>query len=76
MLSVSNVSAGAAASGYYKAEGYYIAGSPEAEAAASWFGKAAETLAEKGQSVFGGRVNDPTFAEMLEGHAPPAVVET
>ena len=70
MLSVSNVSGGAAASGYYKTEGYYIEGSPEANAAASWFGKAAETLAEKGQSIFAGRVDDATFSQMLEGHAP------
>lgn len=71
MMSVSNVSAGAAASGYYKAEGYYVAGSPEAEAAASWYGKAAEQLADLGQSEFSGRVDDQTFSAMLDGHAPP-----
>lgn len=70
-MSVSNVSGGAAASGYYRAEGYYIEGSPEAEAAASWFGKGAEELAEKGQTEFSGRVDDQTFSAMLEGHAPP-----
>ncbi len=42
MMSVSNVAAGAAASGYYHAEGYYVAGSAEAQAAASWAGGAAE----------------------------------
>lgn len=71
MMSVSNVSAGAAASGYYKAEGYYIAGSPEAEAAAIWFGKATETLAQNGQNQFSGRVDDRAFSEMLRGYAPP-----
>ncbi|MDH2328318.1 MobF family relaxase [Cereibacter sp. SYSU M97828] len=71
MMSASNVSAGAAASGYYKAEGYYIAGSPEAEAAASWFGKGAEHLVEAGQSEFADRIDDKTFSDMLEGHAPP-----
>lgn len=70
MMSVSNVSAGAAGSGYYQAEGYYIAGSPEAEAAASWFGKAAEELAAAGQTAFAERVDNETFSTMLEGHAP------
>ena len=64
MLSVSTVSAGAAASGYYKEEGYYQAGSPEARDVAQWFGKAA---AELGLS---GRVDDETFTAFLEGHAP------
>ena len=71
MMSVSNVSGGAAASGYYKAEGYYIEGSPEAEAAASWFGKGAEALVALGQTEFAGRIDDKTFSNMLEGHAPP-----
>jgi conjugative relaxase-like TrwC/TraI family protein len=71
MMSLSNVSGGAAASGYYKAEGYYIAGSPEADAAASWFGKAAEHLVAEGQTEFAGRVDDKSFSDMLEGYAPP-----
>lgn len=71
MMSVSNVSAGAAASGYYQAEGYYVAGSPEAEAAATWFGGAAEELAAMGQEEFAGRVDDAAFSAMLDGHAPP-----
>ncbi|RWR26384.1 conjugative relaxase [Sinirhodobacter populi] len=70
MMSLSNVSPGAAASGYYQAEGYYIAGSPEAEAAASWFGKAAEHLADIGWDTFRDRVDDHLFSDMLHGHAP------
>ena len=64
MMSISNVSAGAAASGYYKTEGYYIAGSPEGDAAAKWFGKAAK---EEGLT---GRVDDAKFAQLLDGQAP------
>ena len=70
MMSLSNVSAGAASSGYYRAEGYYIEGSPEAEAAASWFGKAAEELVSAGRAEFGERVDDATFSELLNGYAP------
>lgn len=70
MMSVSNVSAGAAASGYYKAEGYYKAGTPEADAAAQWFGKAAEELAAAGQTQFEGTVDDKVFADLLDGQAP------
>lgn len=64
MMSVSNVSAGAAASGYYKEEGYYKAGTPEAEKAAQWFGKAAEEIG------LTGNVDDQRFAEFLDGQAP------
>jgi conjugative relaxase-like TrwC/TraI family protein len=71
MLSVSNVSAGAAASGYYSTEGYYAAGSPEAEAAAQWFGRAAEYLAAKGQLEFTRPIDDLVFADLLDGRAPP-----
>ena len=71
MLSVSNVSAGAAASGYYSTEGYYAAGSPEAEAAAQWFGRAAEHLASEGQLEFQGPIDDRVFADLLDGRAPP-----
>lgn len=71
MLSVSNVSAGAAASGYYSTEGYYAAGSPEAEAAAQWFGRAAEYLTAEGQLEFQGPIDDRVFADLLDGHAPP-----
>ncbi|MCL4068173.1 relaxase domain-containing protein [Pseudomonas sp. GX19020] len=70
MMSLSNVSAGAAASGYYRAEGYYVAGSPEAQAAASWFGEAAEHLADIGMETFRDRVDDQLFSDMLNGHAP------
>ncbi len=71
MLSVSNVSAGAAASGYYSTEGYYAAGSPEAEAAAQWFGRAAEYLAAEGQLEFQGPIDDRVFADLLDGRVPP-----
>ncbi|MBY6059275.1 MobF family relaxase [Leisingera daeponensis] len=64
MMSISNVSAGAAASGYYKEEGYYKAGTEEGERAATWFGKAAE---ENGLSGF---VDDRHFAQLLDGEAP------
>lgn len=70
MLSVSNVSAGAAASGYYKTEGYYKSGTPEAEAAAQWHGKAAEALTEAGRREFHGTVDDKVFADLLDGRAP------
>lgn len=69
-MSLSNVSAGAAASGYYQAEGYYIAGSQEAQAAASWFGKAAEHLVDIGWEAFRGGVDNQLFSDMLQGHAP------
>lgn len=61
MMSATLVSAGAASSGYYKAEGYYAAGSQEAEQAASWFGRAAEQLG------LSGRVDDALFTRMLDG---------
>lgn len=64
MMSISNVSAGAAASGYYKEEGYYKAGTEEGERAATWFGKAAD---ENGLSGF---VDDRHFAQLLDGEAP------
>lgn len=70
MLSVSNVSGGAAASGYYKTEGYYKEGSPEAEAAAQWHGKAAEALAMAGRQEFQGSVDDKVFTDVLDGRAP------
>ncbi|MGR3762428.1 MobF family relaxase (plasmid) [Roseobacteraceae bacterium NS-SX3] len=64
MMSISNVSAGAAASGYYKQEGYYKAGTEEGERAATWFGKAAE---REGLTGF---VDDRHFAQLLDGQAP------
>jgi len=76
MMSVSNVSAGAAASGYYKAEGYYVADSAEANAASSWFGKAAEELVALGQGEFGQSVDDNRFSDMLEGHAPSTLKDS
>lgn len=64
MMSISNVSAGAAASGYYKEEGYYKAGSEEGQKAGSWFGKAA---AQNGLTGF---VDDTQFSRLLDGEAP------
>lgn len=61
MMSASTVSAGAAASGYYQAEGYYQAGTPEAEAAAQWVGRAAAEFDKVGQ------VNDADFDRLLDG---------
>lgn len=63
MMSVTLVSAGAASSGYYKAEGYYAADSKEGEQAASWFGRAAEALG------LTGRVDDAIFTQMLDGQS-------
>ena len=68
MMSISNVSAGAAASGYYKEEGYYKSGSPEGEAASQWFGKAAEEIG------LTGAVDDQQFAAFLDGQAPDGKV--
>ncbi|WP_171182149.1 MobF family relaxase, partial [Ruegeria sp. HKCCD8929] len=64
MMSVSIVSAGAAASGYYKEEGYYKADTPEAEKVAQWFGKAAEA------AELTGYVDDARFTELLDGQSP------
>ncbi|WP_323777868.1 MobF family relaxase [Leisingera sp.] len=64
MMSISTVSAGAAASGYYKQEGYYKAGTEEGEKAAAWFGKAAE------ENSLTGYADDKQFAQLLEGLAP------
>ena len=61
MMSATLVSAGAAASGYDKAEGYYSAGSKEAEQAATWFGRGAESLGLSGQ------VDDALFTRILDG---------
>ena len=61
MMSASVVSAGAAKSGYYLAEGYYAADSDEAAQASRWFGKAAAELGLEG------RVDDALFSAMLEG---------
>ncbi|TRD14587.1 hypothetical protein [Palleronia caenipelagi] len=57
MMSPSTVSAGAAASGYYRAEGYYVDGSKEAQEASAWFGKSAE-----GHNLTG-QVDEARFAK-------------
>lgn len=64
MMSASTVSGGAASSGYYHAEGYYLEGSQEAEDASQWFGKSA---AEHGLVGF---VDDAAFAQLLDGDPP------
>lgn len=61
MMGAAQVSAGAAATGYYKTEGYYAAGTPEGDAAARWFGKEADSLGLEG------RVDDALFASLLDG---------
>jgi conjugative relaxase-like TrwC/TraI family protein len=63
MMNPNVVSRGAAASGYYNAEGYYASGSKEAEASASWFGKGAEALGLRGS------VDDQVFAQILDGQS-------
>lgn len=64
MLSISPVSAGAAASGYYKQEGYYKEGSDEGKQVATWFGKAADELG------LNGFIDDKQFAQFLDGESP------
>jgi len=64
MLSVSNISSGQAASGYYRAEGYYLDGSKEGEQSTEYFGKGAN---EAGLS---GVIQDDQFAALLDGQAP------
>lgn len=61
MMSTTLVSAGAAASGYYKTEGYYLEGSEEGDAAAAWFGDEAQRLGLEG------RIDDGLFSDLLEG---------
>ena len=64
MMSGANVSAGAASSQYYRTEGYYIEGSPEAETSTQWFGKVAE------EAGYSGKVDDKIFADLLDGKTP------
>lgn len=64
MLSISTLGAGHAASGYYRAEGYYIAGTPEAEQSAIYHGQAAQ------EAGLTGRVADDDFTALLDGQTP------
>lgn len=64
MMTASVVSAGAASAGYYKAEGYYKSGTPEAEAATQWIGQAAEKFGLVGE------IDDEKFAAVLDGETP------
>ncbi|MDB9804410.1 relaxase domain-containing protein [bacterium] len=61
MMGATTVSTGAAGSGYYKTEGYYLEGSKEGAEAASWFGEQAKALG------LDGRVDDEMFSSMLTG---------
>lgn len=61
MMKATPVSGGAAASGYYKTEGYYKEGTPEAEGVATWFGREASALGLTGP------VDDALFASILDG---------
>lgn len=64
MLTLSPVSGGAAASGYYRAEGYYLEGAKEAKEATQFYGKAAtkEGLTKS--------FTDEKFSELLDGKTP------
>lgn len=64
MLSMSPVSGGSAASGYYKAEGYYLNGSQEAKDASRYVGEGARTEGLVGQ------IDDAKFTVLLEGITP------
>lgn len=61
MMKATNISAGAAASGYYKTEGYYSLENDEGTKSAEWFGSAAKELG------LIGNVDDDLFARMLDG---------
>jgi len=64
MLSVSVVNSGHADSGYYKSEGYYMAGTDKQQANAKYIGQAAK------EAGLIGRVDDDTFAKLLDGTTP------
>lgn len=64
MLSISNVDSGHASSGYYKAEGYYLEGSKEAEQSSQFYGKAAQ---EAGLTE---QFSDERFTAILDGQTP------
>jgi len=60
-MKATNISAGAAQSGYYKAEGYYSSESDEGTKSAEWFGQAATELGLEGA------VDDFLFERILNG---------
>ncbi len=64
MLSMSNVSSGHASSGYYKAEGYYLEGSNDAEKSSQFYGKAAE------EAGLTDTFSDDRFTAILDGQTP------
>ena len=61
---MSNVSSGHASSGYYKAEGYYLEGSNDAEKSSQFYGKAAE------EAGLTDSFSDDRFTAILDGQTP------
>ena len=61
MMKATNISAGAAQSGYYKAEGYYSSDSEAGDKSAEWYGKGAQALGLEGS------VDDFLFERLLNG---------
>lgn len=61
MMKATNISAGAAQSGYYKAEGYYSSESTEGDKSTEWFGRGAAALSLEGP------VDDALFERLLNG---------
>ncbi len=61
---MSNVSSGHASSGYYKAEGYYLEGSNDAEKSSQFYGKAAE------EAGLTDTFSDDRFTAILDGQTP------
>ena len=64
MLSMSNVSSDHASSGYYKAEGYYLEGSNDAEKSSQFYGKTAE------EAGLTDSFSDDRFTAILDGQTP------
>lgn len=64
MMTVSNLSAGHAASGYYQSEGYYMDGASEADRSTEFYGQGAK---EAGLSE---QIDNDQFAALLDGQAP------
>ncbi len=64
MLSIGNLSAGQASSGYYRQDGYYAKDSEEAREASQWFGKGAEAAG------LSGYVDPKTFDDVMKGINP------
>jgi conjugative relaxase-like TrwC/TraI family protein len=73
MMKATNISPGAAKSGYYNVEGYYTKDSDEAGDASTWYGKAAKELGLEG------KLDPLVFEKMLDGQTyekgPDGIVE-